>query len=60
MPKPTIVEELNMDYSTVASFAKTWGLVYLMVLFIGVLIYAFRPSAKKKFEQAAQIPLKED
>lgn len=49
-----------MDYSTVASFAQTWGLVYLVVLFIGVLIYAFRPGAKKKFDNAAKIPFKED
>lgn len=49
-----------MDYHSVAAFAQTWGLVYMMVLFAGVLIYAFRPSAKKTFEDAARIPLKED
>jgi len=49
-----------MDYNTIAEFAQTWGLVYMMVLFAGVLIYAFRPGAKKTFDRAAQIPLKED
>tara|TARA_R110000787_G_scaffold10415_7_gene35364 strand:- start:9440 stop:9589 length:150 start_codon:yes stop_codon:yes gene_type:complete len=49
-----------MDYATVASFAQTWGLVYMVALFVGVLIYAFRPSAKKKFDAAAQMPLRED
>ncbi|MBO6518499.1 MAG: cbb3-type cytochrome c oxidase subunit 3 [Rhodospirillales bacterium] len=49
-----------MDYTTVAEFAQTWGLVYMFAIFIGVLIYAFRPSAQKKFDRAAQIPLKED
>lgn len=49
-----------MDYTTLAEFAQTWGLVYMVAIFIGVLIYAFRPSAKKKFERAAHIPLKED
>lgn len=49
-----------MDYETIAAFSKTWGLVYLVVLFAGVLVYALRPSAKKKFQDAAQIPFKED
>ncbi len=49
-----------MTYDNVAYFAQTWGLLYLVVLFAGVLIYALRPSARKKFEDAAQIPFKED
>ncbi len=49
-----------MDYEQVSYLSQTWGLVYLVVLFVGVLIYALRPSARKKFEDAAQIPFKED
>ncbi|WNJ99897.1 cbb3-type cytochrome c oxidase subunit 3 [Thalassospiraceae bacterium LMO-JJ14] len=49
-----------MEYKTLAEFAQTWGLVYMVVLFAGVLIYALRPGAKKTFDRAAQIPLKED
>lgn len=49
-----------MDYATIASFAQTWGLVYMVALFVGVLVYAFRPGAKKKFDDAAQMPLRED
>ena len=49
-----------MTYESVAGFAQTWGLVYMVILFVGVLIYALRPGAKEKFEQAANIPLKED
>tara|TARA_R110000868_G_scaffold124740_1_gene329574 strand:- start:646 stop:795 length:150 start_codon:yes stop_codon:yes gene_type:complete len=49
-----------MSFEAVAMFSKTWGLVYLVALFVGVLIYAFRPGAKKKFQDAAHIPLKED
>lgn len=49
-----------MEYETASRFAQTWGLVYLFVLFVGVLIYTFRPGAKKKFEDAAQNALKED
>lgn len=49
-----------MTYDTLASFAQTWGMLYMIVLFIGVLIYALRPGAKEKFDKAANIPLKED
>ena len=49
-----------MDHQTVSHFAQTWGLVYLVILFAGVLVYALRPGSKKKFDDAAQIPLKED
>ncbi len=49
-----------MTYEGVTYFSQTWGLVYLVILFAGVLIYALRPSAKKKFDDAARIPLQED
>lgn len=49
-----------MDYHSVAAFAKTWGLVYLVVMFVGVLFYALRPGAKATFDKAARMPLKED
>ncbi len=49
-----------MTYESVSVFAQTWGLVYLVVLFAGVLVYALRPGAKKKFDEAARIPLMED
>ena len=49
-----------MSYETVSRFVQQWGLVYFLVLFAGVLVYALWPSSRKKFEDAAQIPLKED
>jgi cytochrome c oxidase cbb3-type subunit 4 len=49
-----------MDYETISQFARSWGLVYLVVLFVAVLAYALWPRNRKKFEDAAHIPLKED
>ena len=49
-----------MTYESVSQFAQTWGLVYLVALFLAVLIYALRPGNRKKFDDAAQIPFKED
>jgi len=54
------MEANGMTFEQVAYFAETWGLIYLSVLFFGVLVYAFRPGAKKKFNDAAHIPFKED
>ncbi len=49
-----------MDYNTMRHMADSWGLLYLFVVFIGVVIFTFRPGSKKKAEEIAQIPLKED
>ena len=49
-----------MQYEQVAHFAATYGLIYLMVLFAGVLVYTFWPKNKDKFEEAARRPLEED
>jgi len=49
-----------MDYSAFRQFADSWGLLYLFLLFVGVIIFTFRPGSKKAAEEIAQIPLKED
>lgn len=49
-----------MDYETFSAFARTYGLVYLSILFVAVLGYALWPRNKKKFDAAARIPLRED
>ena len=49
-----------MDYETLRIFADSWGLVYLAVVFVGVVLWAFRPGSRAHYEDAANIPLKED
>ena len=49
-----------MSYDAAAAFAQTWGLVYFVVIFAAVLVYALLPRNARKFRDAAQIPLKED
>ena len=49
-----------MSYETIAEFVQTWNLVYFGGLFVGVLVYALRPAARRKFDEAARIPLRED
>jgi cytochrome c oxidase cbb3-type subunit 4 len=46
-----------MDYETARAFADTWGLVLLVVLFIGVLVFVFRPGSGARYRRAARIPM---
>ena len=47
-------------YNTLAHFAQTWGLLYFMLLFCGIVAYALWPSNAKRFNEAARLPLDED
>jgi cytochrome c oxidase cbb3-type subunit 4 len=49
-----------MTYEQVASITQVAALVLFVVLFVGVLIYAFWPGNKKRFEDAARLPLEKD
>jgi cytochrome c oxidase cbb3-type subunit IV len=49
-----------MDYHAVSGFAQSWGLVYLVVLFVVVIGWALWPRNRAKFDEAARIPFKED
>ena len=49
-----------MTYEEISTFARSWGTVYLLVLFAAVCAYAFWPRNKAKFDAAARVPLEED
>lgn len=49
-----------MDYETLRQAADSWGLLYLFAVFIGVILFTFRPGSKKQADDAAMIPLKHD
>ena len=57
---PTSVKEIVMEYNDISEFSRTWGLVYLVAMFLAGIVYAFWPRNKAKFDQAAQIPLEDD
>jgi cytochrome c oxidase cbb3-type subunit 4 len=52
--------QLDPTYAAVAHFAQTWGLAYFVAVLLAVLVYALWPSQRQKFDQAAQIPFRED
>ncbi len=49
-----------MSYEQVAGFTQVAALLFFVALFAVVVIYAFWPGNKKRFEQDARIPLKKD
>ena len=49
-----------MTYEQVASITQVAALLFFVALFAGVLIYAFWPGNKKRFEEAARVPLEKD
>ncbi|WP_349359865.1 cbb3-type cytochrome c oxidase subunit 3 [Stappia sp.] len=51
---------MNEAYESVASFAQIWGLLYFVILFAVVVAYALWPKNRRRFDDAAQIPLRED
>jgi len=51
---------MNSSYRALAEFAQTWGLAYFVTVFLIVLVYALWPSRRRKFDDAARIPLRED
>jgi cytochrome c oxidase cbb3-type subunit 4 len=52
---------MTIEHDFLVGFSKSFGLFYLIALSIGVLIYAYWPSNRKRFDHAAQsILIKED
>ena len=43
---------MDLDHETLVAFAKSWGLFYLIAFAIGVLVYTFWPSNRKRFDDA--------
>lgn len=52
---------MTIEHDFLVGFSKSFGLFYLIALSIGVLIYVYWPSNRKRFDHAAQsILTKED
>ena len=49
-----------MDFHEVAAFSRSWGLVFLVVLFVGACAYALWPGNRDRFDKAAYVPLEEE
>ncbi|MEN2494918.1 MAG: hypothetical protein TECD_00828 [Hyphomicrobiaceae bacterium hypho_1] len=49
-----------MDYEALRQLADSWGLVYLVSVFVAVVLFNFRPGSRQRAEELAQIPFREE
>lgn len=47
----------TVHYDAMRHFADSWGLLYMMAIFLFVVFMILRPGAKAHAEMAARIPL---
>ncbi|MBE9639508.1 cbb3-type cytochrome c oxidase subunit 3 [Salipiger mangrovisoli] len=47
-------------YSALRHFADSWGLLLMFLFFVGMVLWIFRPGAKRSHDDAASIPLRND
>lgn len=49
-----------LTYQAMRTFADSWGLLYMVIIFLIAAFWTFRPGSKPMSDDAAQIPFKED
>ena len=47
-------------YDLLREFADSWGLLMLVVFFLGVIAFVFRPGSAKHHAEMAALPLRDD
>jgi cytochrome c oxidase cbb3-type subunit 4 len=47
-------------YSFLRQIADSWALLVLFLIFIGVILHAFRPGSRSVHDDAAQVPFRHD
>lgn len=51
---------MTVEHDLLVAISKSFGLFYLIALSIAVVIYAFWPSNKKQFDNAARSILRDE
>ena len=49
-----------MDYDSFRHFADSWVLLAMVIFFVGVIAFVWRRGSKKLYEDAANIPFKDE
>lgn len=48
------------DYETLRALAGSFGTIFLVVSFFGLVLFAFRPGSRKVHSDSAEIPFRHD
>lgn len=51
---------MSISHDFLVAMSKSFGLFYLIMLSVAVLVYAYRPSNKARFGRAAQSILRDE
>lgn len=51
---------MEIEYEAFRQFADSWGLLYLFAITLIVLAFIFRPGARRRADDAAMIPFRDD
>jgi cytochrome c oxidase cbb3-type subunit 4 len=57
-PKPICGDA--MTYDALRHFADSWGLVILVVIFLIIVAFVFRPGSSKLYRHMSRLPLEDD
>jgi len=49
-----------VDLQAIYDWARSLWIIWLMLVFAGVVWWAYRPKNRKRFEEDASIPFKDD
>ncbi len=49
-----------MTHENITVISQVVALILFIALFVGVIVYVFWPGNKKKFDDAAQVPLENE
>lgn len=49
-----------MDHETLRHFADSWGLLFLLAVFLSAIAFAFRPGSRAQQDEARMIPLRDE
>ena len=47
-------------YSLLREFADSWALLALVIFYLGVIVWAFRPGSRATHDEIANIPLRHE
>ncbi len=51
---------METAYHIMQGFARSWGLVFMFLVFAGVIFWALRPGSRAAHEDSANIPFRHD
>lgn len=49
-----------MNYDALRHFADSWGLLAMVIFFVGAIGWTFRPSARTAQDDASMIPFRDE